>query len=62
VPLAERHPLWQAWAAELDRWPTLRDGGDFKNIDQVHVESIWWDRPSLSFKGPVDPDPEISRP
>jgi hypothetical protein len=43
LPLEQRSHEWQQWAAILDRYPALRDGGDFAGRkDPVHVEWARW--------------------
>lgn len=55
VALAHRHLVWQRWAAVVKEHPFLRDGGEFHNIDPVHVEHIGWDYGSHHFHADAQP-------
>ncbi len=51
APIETRAREWQEWAEILDRYPALRDGGDFASRkDPVHVEWARWNHKTRALE------------
>lgn len=59
IPLEQRAPAWQRWAAVVARYPLLRDGGAFTTPDAVHVELVLWDAKAKALRAPTPAEKKL---